>query len=247
MKVNEKQRIATRKKIINAAVDVIIEKGIKAASMREIAKLAGIGDATIYNYFSTKEALVYGYYEDRIETAIDQMKKIEGFADYTLQEQLQSLVEGILERFLADREFVQSTFNQVFFGFSQSYARMKPIRRQFFDVVKTMFEQAEDRGEIPDIVFGDILHQLFWDYFVTITAYWNKDDSDQFAKTSVLIDMSLDLTCTVIKSGLFNKAFDMASFLFKNHILSRMDIFAEQIATVSRMKKQFMGDADEDK
>ena len=247
MKVNEKQRIATRKKIINAAVEVIIEKGLKTASMREIAKLAGIGDATIYNYFPTKEALIYGYYEDRIETAVDQMKKIDGVADFTLQEQLQSLVEGVLEQFLADREFVQATFTQVFFGFSQSHARMKPIRRQFHDVVKGMFEGAEDRGEIPDIVFGDVLYQLFWDYFVTITAYWSKDDSDQFANTSILLDMSLDLTCTVIKSGLFNKAFDMASFLFKNHILSRMDIFADQIATVSRMKKQFMGDADEDK
>ena len=92
MKVNQKQRLATRKKIIDAAVGVIIEKGFKSATMREIAKQAGIGDATIYNYFPTKEAILYGYYEDRLASAVEQVGGIEGFAGYTFQEQLQSLL-----------------------------------------------------------------------------------------------------------------------------------------------------------
>lgn len=246
MKVTQKQRLATRKKIIGAAVAVMIVKGVKAATMREIAKSAGIGDATIYNYFPTKEAIIYGFYEDCLDAAVVQAKSIEGFDGFTLQEQLQSLMENVLTLFLADREFVQATFTGVFFGLSQSHTRLKPIRRQFLAFVKEIFQTAEARDEIPGIVFGDILHQLFWDYFVAVVAYWRRDDSDQFANTTVLIDLSLDLTLTVIKSGFFNKAFDMASFLFKNHILSRMDLFTEKFAAARSMKQQFMGAGDEE-
>jgi len=48
---SEKNKAKTRIKILEASVDVIIEKGYKSASMREIARRAGVGDATIYNYF----------------------------------------------------------------------------------------------------------------------------------------------------------------------------------------------------
>ena len=241
MKVTRKQQLATRKKIIEAAVDIIIAKGIKSATMREIAKSAGIGDATIYNYFPTKEAIIYGYYEDSLDVAVAQVKNIDGFDSFSLQEQLQSFMETVLTLFLADREFVQTTFNQIFFGLGQGHARLKPIRRQFIQMVDEIFKAAESRGEVPEIVFSDMLFQLLWEYFLAMAAYWLRDDSDQFANTTILLDLSLDLTCTVIQSGMFNKAFDMASFLFKNHVLSRMDMFTEQIETFRNMRRQFRG------
>ncbi|MHC1712231.1 MAG: TetR/AcrR family transcriptional regulator [Solidesulfovibrio sp.] len=66
MKISEEQKRKNRDEIIRAAVDAITEKGMKGATMREIAKKAGLGDATIYNYFPTKEAIVYAYYEDQL-------------------------------------------------------------------------------------------------------------------------------------------------------------------------------------
>ena len=63
MKISEQEKQRTRLKILEAAADVIIEKGFKSASMREIARRAGVGDATIYNYFPSKESLLYGYCE----------------------------------------------------------------------------------------------------------------------------------------------------------------------------------------
>lgn len=246
MKVNQKQRRATRKKIIQAAVGVMIEKGVKSATMREIAKLAGIGDATIYNYFPTKEAIIYGYYEDSCDAAVEQVNRIEGFAGYTLQEQLQSLLETMLTQFLADREFIQTTFTRTFITPGPNQARTKSIRKRFFTMVQEILYRAEANGDIPEMVFGDITSQMFWDYYLAIVAYWLKDQSDQFTDTTVLVDLSLDLACAMLKSGLLNKAFSMASFLFKTHVLSRMDLFTEQIATINRMKRQFMGDDDED-
>ena len=48
----------TRKKIMVAAIDVFGKKGFQEAKIAEIAKKAGVGDATIYEYFKSKEDLL---------------------------------------------------------------------------------------------------------------------------------------------------------------------------------------------
>jgi AcrR family transcriptional regulator len=241
MKISQDQKTETRKKIISASVEIMIEKGLKNATMREIAKKAEIGDTTIYNYFPTKESIIYGYYQDQIEAVIERLKTVEGFSEFNLQEQLQSFFETNLEVFLPDREFIHETFNVVFFSIGQSYSRLKPIRTLFYDVVDDIFLAAIEVGEIPEQVFGEIVYQLFWDYYIGLVTYWLNDQSDQFTDTSLFIDKSLDLAVAFLKAGILNKLFNMASFLFKNHILSRMDFFKDQVETVHRIKREFMG------
>jgi TetR/AcrR family fatty acid metabolism transcriptional regulator len=47
-----------RKRVLTSAIKVFGEKGFKNATISEIAKEAGVGDATIYEYFDSKEALL---------------------------------------------------------------------------------------------------------------------------------------------------------------------------------------------
>jgi len=241
MKINAEQKKENRKKIIHAAVDLIILKNLKAATMREIAQKAGLGDATIYNYFPTKESIVFGYYEDQFNLVVDHLKGIDNFNEFTFQEQLQAFFEGKLELYLPDREFISKTFKTVFFSMGQNFSKMRPIRDKFLDIINDIFDAAVEAGEIPDQVFREITYQLFWDYYVGVVAYWLGDKSDRFTETSIMIDKSLDLACAVIKSGIGNKIFDMATFLFKNHILGRLDFFKEKADTIQKFKRSFMG------
>ncbi len=47
-----------RTQILNSAIKIFGEKGFQNATIAEIAKEAGIGDATIYEYFKNKEDLL---------------------------------------------------------------------------------------------------------------------------------------------------------------------------------------------
>jgi len=47
-----------KKQILNSAIKVFGEKGFQNATIAEIAKDAGVGDATIYEYFRNKEDLL---------------------------------------------------------------------------------------------------------------------------------------------------------------------------------------------
>lgn len=52
------KRERTRRLLLNAAVKVFASKSIEAASIQEIAAMAGVANGTFYNYFQTKEAIM---------------------------------------------------------------------------------------------------------------------------------------------------------------------------------------------
>ncbi len=245
MKISKKQKLANRNKILAALVDLVIAKDLKTATMREIARTAGLGDATIYNYFPTKDAIVYAYYEDRFDQVTEALKQIPDFHTYTFQEQLQTFFETKLDLLLADREFLEKTFKTAFFTLSQDYARLRPSRDKFMAVIREIFEAAIEAGEIEDQVFLELSVQFFWEYYVGIILYWLKDDSDQFEATTLLIDKSMDLASASIRAGIGNKIFDMGIFLFKNHLLSRMDLVKERVDILHGIKRKFMDKTDE--
>jgi TetR/AcrR family transcriptional regulator, fatty acid metabolism regulator protein len=57
-----------RDHILDAATEVFAAKGFEAATIREIAHLAGVADGTIYTYFKNKAALLLGIMDRLNET-----------------------------------------------------------------------------------------------------------------------------------------------------------------------------------
>lgn len=53
----ERERLARREEILNAARKVFSERGFEKATLDEIAEVAEYGKGTIYNYFKNKEEL----------------------------------------------------------------------------------------------------------------------------------------------------------------------------------------------
>jgi AcrR family transcriptional regulator len=240
MKISQHQKREIRRNIIIAAVSLIGEKGPKAATMRQIARNAGIADATIYNYFPTKEAIFYGYYEDHMYACIDALKSIPDFHTFNLQEQIQALFDTSLTLYLPDREFVAKTFRQTMLAGSREWARIKPIRAIFLSAVEEMMSAASEVGEIPDQVFGDLIGQFFMDAYLGVVIYWLEDTSDSFNNTSVMVDRGLDLACAMLKAGIANKVFDMAVFFFKTHIINKMEALITPLQTAGKVKRRFM-------
>ncbi len=54
---------ARRNQILDAAAKVFAEKGFHAATIKDIATVAGIAHGTVYNYFENKTALLLGIFD----------------------------------------------------------------------------------------------------------------------------------------------------------------------------------------
>jgi AcrR family transcriptional regulator len=240
MKVSKQEKAVTRKKILRAASDVISEKGFKSASMREIARRAEVGDATIYNYFPTKEHLLYGYCEEKQHEVAQALKQIEDFHEYTLKEQLQQLTETELAIWLPDREFLSEVFALTFSAPLAGAANLVETRRLFNRMVEDIIDKAIEVGEIPDQPYQELLAPLYWDYFTGILAYWLHDDSANFANTTQLVDRSVEIIAMVLHTAMIGKALDLVSFMFRSQISRHLEKLGDYTAPWKQAKRRFM-------
>lgn len=246
MKVSEQEKTETRARILEAAVDVITEKGFKSASMREIAQRAKVGDATIYNYFPSKEKLLYGYVEDVQRRVMASLRGIENFHEYSLGEQLQQLVDIELQTWLPAREFLQEIFRLTFYSPMAAYEHLEAARSLNMRMVVDLLDAAIEADEIPDQPYRELLPRLFWDYQTGILAYWLRDDSEGFANTTQMVDRSMELIVGVLNMGLLGKTLDLMSFIFRTHVMNRLEAFGQLRKTLKTSKRRFMAGGEDE-
>lgn len=142
----EQKKDNTEEKILNAAHEVFIKKGMDGARMQEIADEAGINKALLHYYFRTKEKLFDAIFSKVIEFAFP------GFANIITEEtdfvtKLGNFVDAYL-KMLHEHPFLP--------GFIIKELNRDPsglfklIARYGFnpDFVLKEIEQAMDRGEI---------------------------------------------------------------------------------------------------
>jgi AcrR family transcriptional regulator len=84
MGLREKKKVKTRKLISDIARDLFIERGYGAVTVAEIAEKAEVAVTTLFNYFPTKESIIFDR-EDEIDTtmvtAIRERKKDQSILD----------------------------------------------------------------------------------------------------------------------------------------------------------------------
>jgi len=73
-KINPKT--ARRDRIITSALKIFAEKGFQDATISEISKAAGVSDATVYEYFNSKEELLFAIPEEITEDALRGAERI---------------------------------------------------------------------------------------------------------------------------------------------------------------------------
>lgn len=223
MKINEEAKRETKKNIIVAASELFVANGFQKTTMKKIAKVAGIGDATIYNYFKTKEDIIIGYFEWQTEQTIEEVWSIDDLDEYNIQEKLQVLLDIFLERLSKDEDFVsfcvQLTFKSPMFLLRDR----DPIKKNLQSFIEGFLMAAEDSGEIEKLPFKSGVSFLICEFYFSVVLYWIKDDSDEKSNTTQMSDLALALITQILKSGVLNKGTELITFFIKSHLFSMMD------------------------
>jgi len=218
MKVSKEEKALTRRKIIKTAVELMGEKGYAKVSMRTIARAAGIGDATIYKYFPSKEKLLTGYYEVCAEDTVQALLSIDDIEQYELHEKLQVLLDSYLSHMLPDREFVAESFPLIFQSPMFLLSDVNPVRKELVTIIAQFLEDAWEKEEIPTFPFQSVLPDMLSEYVIGVLYFWIKDESEEFHETTQLIDLSLNLIISLLKSGIINHTTDFLGFMLKSQM-----------------------------
>ncbi|MDQ8023250.1 MAG: TetR/AcrR family transcriptional regulator [Moraxellaceae bacterium] len=67
---------ARRCQVLDAAAECFREHGFHGASMAEISKRAGMSAGHIYNYFASKEEIIFGIVDRNVEDVLERMQEL---------------------------------------------------------------------------------------------------------------------------------------------------------------------------
>jgi AcrR family transcriptional regulator len=149
--LRERKKQQTREAIAAAAVEMFAERGFDAVTVAGVARRANVSEATVFNYFPTKEDLIYGRLEE-FETAM--VRAVRDRAPG------QSIIEAVAALLLEPRGLLASndpqararlmTVNRIIANSPSLLAR----ERQIYDrYTRTLAELiAEERSVGPDDV-----------------------------------------------------------------------------------------------
>src|SRR5919199_376269 len=89
--LRERKKQRTRQLLVDTARRLFSERGFENVSVAEIARVAEVSQATVFNYFPTKEDLVYGgleTFEEELLAAIRERPRgqtvVAAFRDFIL-------------------------------------------------------------------------------------------------------------------------------------------------------------------
>ncbi len=134
-----------RHEIFGASVSLFLEKGFQEATMQEIARSAGMGKSTLYDYFKTKDEILISFVEDNISDLTERARQIAA-QDLPATEKLSQLLHAHLEYLLANKElYLKLTFEVQRLAL-ESQQRIQVMRYTYQDLLCKLIEEAVQEG-----------------------------------------------------------------------------------------------------
>lgn len=156
--LRERQKQALREEIMNAAQELVAEKGYGAMSMDELAARVGISKPTLYAHFANKDELV-------IEAATREMKQmialIESQADRSPMEQLCVIMRQILQRQVQMHTLGIGPWPEIFRLLCTHDEALGYIQRISGDIA-ALVQQGIAEGEIDPVLDPEAVVRAFF-------------------------------------------------------------------------------------
>ena len=190
----------TRQKILDAALRMFRELGFEQATMREIAKQAGVATGLAYYYFPKKEDLVMAFYV-QVNAQMRPLVQEALAANKKLEAKIRALILVKFHYFAPDRKFLGALS-----GYSADPAhRLSPFSDETKEIREegmAQFREALAQSEVKvpaDLV--DALPKVLWMYQMGMVLFWIYDHSKDQRRTTLLMDKSLGIVVLLLKAA----------------------------------------------
>jgi TetR/AcrR family transcriptional regulator, regulator of autoinduction and epiphytic fitness len=223
MKTTKAQQEETRARIVRAATALIVAHGYDQVTMKDIAKAAGVGDATIYKYFASKERLIVGYFDLLAEQAVRVAHAAPEFSQFDLQSKLQRLTDAVLEAMAPDRAFVELARGMLSKSPLLLLGDQLKAKQVLKDAVAGYLDEAVHTGQIPPSDYVKAMAGLYVDFCYGVIAFWLRDETEHAAQTTRLVDQLLGVCVTMLKAGLPDRLVQLAGFVLRSQLARIMD------------------------
>lgn len=168
LRADKKDRL--RRKILDNAIQLFKARGFDDVTIGDIIGELEISQATFFNYFPSKDAILHQAAED-IVLRYQEMLEREAQNDAPTREKIHHLLETMGKALQADRRFYRTLFTRSVLNFGNVRAE-----RLLSEFSAAILRQGQQRGEIRTDCDPHELADSFIGTYYTIIMRWLSDD-----------------------------------------------------------------------
>jgi AcrR family transcriptional regulator len=182
----------TRTAIVEAALRLFRENGYEAATMRAIAREAGVSAGNAYYYFGSKDELIQEFY---LRSHVEHAAACRGVLD--AEHEFASRLRGTLKTLIQVLNPYHSFAATFYKHAAEPTSPLSPFSKESSvarDASVALFrEVAEGSSARIDRELRAELPELLWLFSLGVVLFWVHDTSPECAKTYALIDATVPL------------------------------------------------------
>lgn len=178
-----------KEQIMEAALAIFSVKGFHLAKIEEIAQQAGVGKGTVYEYFSSKEALFKEILKEGALT-FDELIAEELSKAKTTQEKLEGIIGQSLIIWQRFHPLAKTTMMETAFLDSPFHAWLMEKHYQRLFLIRDIIEEGMQKQEIRPIN-GLHFAYLFYGGLAGMAGFFVEEDFAE-DKLEILIEKTLD-------------------------------------------------------
>lgn len=166
--LREKKNAQAKRALYDAAMKLFREKGFDAASVDEIADLAGFSRATFFNHFGSKQG-VLRYYGQEIRDSVEGiMEQADPHASPL--ELIYEVITAMAREAEEHREELRLVYSYSMLDPEYLFAPT-PAKKRVFEIIAGLLDKSRECGEIrQDIPTSEIAFQILSVYWGLILA-----------------------------------------------------------------------------
>ena len=145
---------------MQAAEEVLLEKGYHDTSMDEIANRVGIAKGTLYLHFAKKEDLILTFFERQLKNILSDFEQID-VMEGTAQAKLESLVRILYQNYSGrSAQLIHMLHNSIDFKFMM-LNKPNNMLHCISHKVRTLLDEGKANGEFDATLPTDIMLSSF--------------------------------------------------------------------------------------
>ncbi|TFH24641.1 MAG: TetR/AcrR family transcriptional regulator [Myxococcales bacterium] len=161
---------ARRRRILEAAGELIAREGMDALSMRKLAREAGFSVTTLYNLFGSRDDIVCALVHDLVDR-IDRILDVEAPLDDPI-ERCRAVITVSIAYILEHESLCRPMFVALYAGLSAPPSDRFGMPERAAGMQRVAIEAAVERGLLRDVLAPDVLGSQIYHGYDMACSLW---------------------------------------------------------------------------
>ena len=188
----ERQKANRRARILESALELVEQRGLKGATFELIAERSGVSRGTVFNYFPNKESMLVAHFARQLEALACRVEARRGDERFGGLAEIAYLFEELADFVAAHRELILPiSFELLSPNQERSRAAFRAL--PLVDLLRTALKRAQADGTVRRDYSADRLARTLANVFFITALQWAAYRQDRSVHEEFRLALTLGL------------------------------------------------------